>query len=85
MLTFVKFGTQNFKGTFAVLHLGAFLGAEHPDACWLVHKIHRGFHLVDVLTAGTSGSGGTDLEILGIDLHFHGSASGITATVAVEV
>ena len=36
-----------------------------------MQKVHSGLHLVHVLSAGTTGSGGADLQILRIELNFH--------------
>ena len=68
---FVELGPEDFHGPLPVLELGAFLGAKHPNPRGLVDQVHSGFHLVHVLTTGTTGAGGAHFDFGGINLHFH--------------
>ena len=36
-----------------------------------MQQVHGRFHLVDVLAAGTAGTGGADLQVARVDLNLH--------------
>ena len=89
-----QLGLEQRHGLFLVLKLRSLLGATHRQTRRDVEDPHRCFHLVDVLSARTTGTTGGDLQIffgnvdvdLLIDLghHLDAGKAGLALVVGVE-